>query len=233
MNFFNRLQGVFFSPQLTLKSVSDRPVWVDAFIVLLILVAIFSYIVVPYAQKDQVQAMKNNVQLQERMGREAYERYLERMENPSPAMKIGARFIFPILANLVGIFFPGLIILLIGRMFSSEGNYKQVLSVYLHAGFVDKILGNAVRLPLILIRKSVVQTTTSLAFLFPKMETTSLGFRVLSQFDLFQLWLFGILAFGLSAVFKINLRKALVISYGFWLLKSLLYVGASFLSPGM
>jgi hypothetical protein len=118
-------------------------------------------------------------------------------------------------------------------MFSSEGNYRQVLSVYLHAGFIDKILGNAVRLPLILIRKSVVQTTTSLAFLFPKMETTSLGFRVLSQFDLFQLWLFGILAFGLSAVFKINLRKALVISYGFWFLKSLLYVGLSFLSPGM
>ncbi len=233
MNFFDRLQGVFFSPQLTLKSVSERAVWFDAFIVLLILLTIFSYFVVPYAQKDQVQAFKNNVEFQERMGKERYERYMERMENPSPALKISSRFIFPLLANVAGMFFPGLIILVIGRMFSAEGNYKQVLSVYLHAGFVDKILGNAVRLPLILIRKSILQTTTSLAFLFPKMETTSLGFKVLSQFDLFQLWLFGILAFGLSAVFDITPRKALVISYGFWLLKSLLYVGLSFLSPGM
>ena len=110
-------------------------------------------------------------------------------------------------------------------MFSTEGNYKQTISVYLHASLVHNIFGNAVRLVLILTRKSVLQTTTSLALFFPKMEVTSTSFRVLSQFDFFQIWFFGILAFGLSSVFKIDIKKAFFLSYGFWLLKSLLYIG--------
>ncbi|MBC8358966.1 MAG: hypothetical protein H8E54_08480, partial [Candidatus Aminicenantes bacterium] len=101
----------------------------------------------------------------------------------------------------------------------------------IHASLVDKILGNAIRLVLILTRKSVFQTTTSLALFFPRLDITSSAYRVLSQVDFFQLWLFGILGYGLSSVFKIELKKALIISYGFWLLKSILYIAMSFLSP--
>ena len=36
--------------------------------------------------------------------------------------------------------------------------------------------------------------------------------------------MFGVLAVGLSAVFKVDLRKALFISYGFWLLKSVIFI---------
>jgi hypothetical protein len=36
--------------------------------------------------------------------------------------------------------------------------------------------------------------------------------------------MFGILGLGLSAVFKIETKKAMFISYGFWLIKSLLYI---------
>ncbi len=118
-----------------------------------------------------------------------------------------------------------------GRMFSTEGNYKQDFSVYLHASIVDRILGNAVRLVLILIRKSVFQTTTSLALLFPRLEITSTAYKVLSQIDFFQLWFYGILAYGLSSVLKIDVKKSLIIAYGFWLLKTLFYIAGSFLFP--
>jgi len=36
--------------------------------------------------------------------------------------------------------------------------------------------------------------------------------------------MFGILAFGLSSIFKIELKKAMFLSYGFWILKSLIYI---------
>jgi hypothetical protein len=109
-------------------------------------------------------------------------------------------------------------------MFSTEGNYKQVLAAVLHANFIDKILGNALRLVLILTRKSFMQTTTSLALFFPKLEVASPAFIILSQVDFFQLWLFGVLGYGLSSIFKIELKKALILSYSFWVLKSLLYI---------
>lgn len=225
-NFLNRFQGIFFNPKLTLKALSEKPVWVDAIIILLIILTIFSFIIAPYLQKDQLQVIKDNVVRQERMGEEAYNRQLEFLESKLYFFII---IIGSIITNLIGFFFPTLIILAMSRMFSTEGNYKQTLSVYIHASFVDKILGNAVRLILILTRKSVMQMTTSLAFLFPKLETTSTGYIVLSQVDFFQLWLFGILGYGLSSVFKIEIKKALIISYGFWFLKSILYIALGLL----
>lgn len=229
MNFFNRLQGVFFNPKETLKAVSEKPVWIDALVVLLVLLIIFSAVIGPYLLQDSLQALKNDVRRQERMGEEAFNRQLEFMENPPPWFRIFLTVISPLFAYLIGFFLPPLILLAIGRMFSTEGNYRQLLAVFIHASFVDKILGNAVRLVLILTRKSILQTTTSLALFFPRLEVTSTSFRILSQFDFFQLWLFGILGYGLSAVFKVEMKKALFISYGFWFLKSLLYVGLGFL----
>jgi hypothetical protein len=224
MNFFQRLQGIFFSSQPTLKGISEKPVWVDALIVLLVLIGLFSFLTAPYLQKDSLQIMKGNIRMQERLGEENFNRMIERLENPSQSMVILQTFgIIPI-SFLVGLLFSSLIILVMGRFTSTEGKYVQVFSVLLHANFIDKILGNALRLILIFTRKSVMQTTTSLALFFPRLEVTSTAYLVLTQLDFFQLWLFGILGFGLSHVFKVELKKALVISYTFWLLKSLLYV---------
>lgn len=229
MNFFNRFQGIFFNPKLTFKAISGKPVWVDALIILLIAWVLFNFIIAPYAQKDQLQILKNNVKLQERLGEEGFNRMIERVENPSQSSIILRNLVLNPGGLLIGFLFSSLIILAIGRMFSTEGNYKQIFSAILHANFIDKILGNALRLVLILTRKSVMQTTTSLAFLFPKLEVTSPAYIVLSQVDFFQLWLFGILGYGLSSIFKIELKKALILSYTFWVLKSLLYIALGLL----
>jgi len=229
MNFFNRFQGIFFNPKLTFKAISEKPVWVDALIILLIAWVLFNFIIAPYAQKDQLQIFKNNVKLQERLGEEGFNRMIERIENPSQSSIILRNLVLNPGGLLIGFLFSSLIILAIGRMFSTEGNYKQIFSAILHANFIDKILGNALRLVLILTRKSVMQTTTSLAFLFPKLEVTSHAYIVLSQVDFFQLWLFGILGYGLSSIFKIELKKALILSYTFWVLKSLLYIALGLL----
>lgn len=230
MNFFNRLQGIFFNPQLTLKSISDKPVWIDALIILLIVMVIFSYIISPYSQKDNLQIMKGNVKLKERIGEERFNQMIERLEHPSKTSIILRSFLAAPATSLIGFLLSSLILLGLARFTSTEGNYVKVFSTYLHANFIDKIFGNAVRLILIISRKSVMQTTTSLALLFPKLEATSVGFIVLSQVDFFQIWLFGIFGYALSHIFKIELKKALFISYGFWLIKSLFYIGLALLS---
>jgi len=230
MDFFNRLQGIFFNPKATLKAISEKPIWIDALIILLIAWALFNYITTPYLQKDTLQLLQSSDKLQERMGEERFNRMIEQAENPSTTSVLISNFITKPGALLVGILFSSLIILAIGRMFSTEGNYKQVLAAVLYANFIDKILGNALRLVLILTRKSFMQTTTSLALLFPKLETTSSAFIILSQVDFFQLWLFGVLGYGLAAIFKIELRKGLILSYSFWALKSLFNIAIGLFS---
>lgn len=229
MNFFTRLQGVFFAPKLTFKALSERPFWIDALVIILVLLAIFTYIVTPYSNKDRAEIFKNNIEYRERIGEENFKQRIEQIENPSQTVVILSSFLLSPATYAIGFLISSLIILAIGRFFSTEGNFKQVFSAYLHANFVDKILGNAVRLPLILSQKTVMKMTTSLAALFPRLEVTSFGFILLNQIDIFQLWLFGILGYGLSSVFKIEIKKAMLISYGFWLLKSLFYFALTYL----
>jgi len=230
MNFFNRFQGIFFNPKLTLKAISEKPIWIDALIILLIAWALFNYITTPHLQKDTLQLLQSSTKLQERMGEDRFNQMIERLKNPTKASVLLSNLLQKPGTLLIGFLFSSLIILAMSRMFSTQGNYKQVLSAVLHANFIDKILGNALRLVLILTRKSFMQTTTSLALFFPKLEITSPAFIILSQLDFFQLWLFGVLGLGLSSIFKIELKKALILSYSFWFLKSLLYIAYALIS---
>ncbi len=230
MDLFNRLQGIFFNPKVTLKAISEKPIWIDALIILLIAWALFNYVTTPYLQKDTLQLLQSSDKLQERMGEDRFNEMIKRTKNPTKASVLLSNLLFKPGGLLVGFLFSSLIILAISRMFSTEGNYKQVLAAVLYANFIDKILGNALRLVLILTRKSFMQTTTSLALFFPKLEITSSAFIILSQVDFFQLWLFGVLGYGLAAIFKIELRKGLILSYSFWALKSLFNIAISLFS---
>ena len=225
MNLFKRIEGVFFNPRPVFDGLAAKPAWVDALIVVLVALIAFNLVVAPYMQKDQLRLMKDNSALKERMGVERYDQMIQNMENPSARSRIIQTFVTTPLFYLIALLLQALILLILGRFLSSQGAYVQVLSVLLHASLVDKLFGNAVRMVLALTRRSLMQTSTSLALLFPKMEVTSTSYIMLSQIDFFQIWVFGILAFGLAAVFKIELKKALFLSYGVWFLKALVNVG--------
>jgi len=225
MNLFKRIEGVFFNPRPVFDGLAAKPAWVDALVVVIVALIAFNLIVAPYMQKDQLRLMKDNSVLKERVGAERYDQMIQNMENPSDRSRIIQTFVTTPLFYLIALLLQALILLILGRFLSPQGTYVQVLSVLLHASLVDKLFGNAVRMVLALTRKSLMQTSTSLALLFPRMEVTSTSYIMLAQVDFFQLWLFGILAFGLAAVFKIELKKALFFSYGVWFLKALVNVG--------
>lgn len=224
MNFLSRFQGIFFNPQQTFKILAEKPVWKDALIILLIAWALFSYVIAPYSIKDNIQIFESSTKLRERMGEDRFNQRLEGMNNPNRTWSLIQKFLFAPAGLAIGFLISSLLLLGMGRLTSTEGKYVHVFSAYLYANFIDKILGNALRLVLIIGKKSVMQTSTGLAIFFPHLEVTSPTYMMLSMVDFFQLWLFGVLGFGLAYIFKIELKKALFISYGFWLLKSILYV---------
>lgn len=225
MSLLKRLPGVFFEPRPTFEGIAARPVWIDALVVVLLALIAFNLVVAPLLQKDQLSLLKDNAALRERMGEDSYAKMIERTEHPSAAGRIVQTFVITPLYYLVAILLQSLFLLVLGRFMSTQGAYVQVLAALVHASFIDKLLGNAVRLVLGLTRGSLMQTSTGLALLFPNLEVTSTAYIVLAQFDLFQIWMFGVLAFGLAAIFKVTLKKALVLSYGLWFLKALVNIG--------
>jgi hypothetical protein len=225
MSLIKRIEGVFFNPRPTFDGLAAKPVWIDALVVVLLTLIAFNLIVLPYMQRDQLALMKDNAALKERLGEDTYAKMIDKTEHPSEAGRIAQVFVMTPLFYLAALLLQSLLLLVFGRLLSTQGTYVQVLSALVHASLVDKLLGNGVRLVLALTRKSLMQTSTSLALLFPRMEVTSTPYIMLTQVDFFQIWMFGILAFGLSAVFKVPLKKALFLSYGIWILKALANIG--------
>lgn len=230
MNFLQRFLGVFFNPKDTFKALAEKPVWHDALIALLLFSILFQFVIMPYSQQDNLQIMKNNVKMRERMGDEQFNRMLDRIENPPPVSLIIRSVVLTPLTLLIGFLLAALILFGMSRIVSTQGKYMQVFSAFLYANFIEKILGYTVRMLLTLVQKSFIQTTTSMALFFPRLEVTSPAFVVLSQIDFFQLWMFGIFGYALSSIFKIDIRKALFISLLFWLLKGLVYVAIGLIS---
>lgn len=229
MSFINRFLGVFFNPKETFKALSEKPRWADVLIILLIAVIVYFYIIGPYLQQDQIKALENNSKLRERLGEEAYNQRLDFLKNPPQFMVLVGVLMQPV-SILVIFLIQSLIILGLGRLSSTEGKFIQVFSALIHANIINLVLGNALRTALILTRKSVLQTTTSFALFFPKLEVTTPAFIILSQFDFFQLWLFGIFGYALSYIFKFELKKGLTLSYGFWFLKFLFNIALGLLN---
>src|SRR5512137_716848 len=214
MSLLQRFPGVFFEPRPTFVSLAEKPVWIDALIVVLVALIAFNLVIAPYMQQDNLKLIKDSTTLKDSMGEDAYNKLIDQTANPSPLSRIVRTFVQTPLFFLAALLVQSLILLIFGRLLSTQGIYVQVLAALLHASFIDKVLGNAVRLALALTRGSVMQTSTGLALLFPKLEVTSTAYIMLAQVDLFQIWMFGVLAFGLAAIFKIKLKNALLLSYG-------------------
>jgi hypothetical protein len=218
MNFCSRLIGTFFDPGRTFRAISERPLWVDVLIVLLILISLYTYLIFPFGQKDSLRSLEDNAaKLKAKWGESRYASYLERMKGQDRSL---VAFLVTPLTYLVGFLFSALIVLGMGRLVSTQGSYLQVFSSLLHANLVDKLLGNGLRLFLISGRKSVLETSTGLPVFFPKLDVMSTAYALLGQVDLFQIWTFCLFGIGLAAAFKFSLKKGLVISFAFWLLKS-------------
>ena len=230
MNFLNAFLGIFLNPKQTFKALSEKTRWTEALIIILIAWALFTYITAPYALKDGIEVFENNINLKERIGEDRYNGMLDKLKNPAPNERIFRALLLQPLTLTVGFLFSCLILFGMGRLISTEGKYIQVFSGFLYANFIDKILGNTVRLLLILPKKSMLETSTGLALFFPHLEVTSTAFIILTQIDIFQLWMFGIFSYALSSIFNIDIKKALYISYGFWILKTLFYIALVIIS---
>jgi hypothetical protein len=224
MDFFKRLEGVFFNPKKTFEAVAERPVWADVLIVILIALIAYIMVVSPYTRHDQLQMMKESVKYKEKVGEARANQQIQSLEGPPTAMQTVQTVVGTPIWFLVATTLQALILLVLSRFASTQGTFKNVFSALVHANLINALLGNAVRLILILTRKSVMQVSTGLALLAPGMDATSTPYIILNQVDFFQIWMFGVLGYGLSAIFKIGLRKALLISYSVWLLKALFNV---------
>jgi hypothetical protein len=228
VSFLRRLAGVFVRPADTMRSLADRPVWVDALLVVLAAGAVYGYLVFPFVQQDRLRVFEGSASgFIEKHGEQQYADATARIAGESRTLDT---LVVRPLISLTFFLFTSLIALGAGRGLTGRGNYLQVFSCFLHAGLVSAVLGNAVRLALVRSRGTALHLSTGLAALFPDIPASSAAYAALSRVDVFGLWMYGLFGLGLASVFKFGLGKGLAISYALWLFGSL--AGFAFAAVG-
>ncbi len=230
MNLGQRFIGVFTNPRETFGFLTEKPVWLDALIVILIASIIYGYLIAPFAAKDTYETYQTSTKLRQRLGEDAFNQMLEQQRKKAEEMTTTGRLQQGLMTGvgiIIFLFIQTLFLLIFSKFFSTQGSFRHLLSAMLHASFINSVLGNSLRYFLASFKQSVFKISTGLAVFFPNLEPTSSSYIILNTIDFFQLWMFGVMGYALSAIFKFDLKKSLIISYLFWGLKTIVNIAVT------
>lgn len=218
MGFVQRVIGVFTAPGKTFEDVAKKPTVIAPLVVLMIVIAIVSYVTFPFAIQDNPAQVAQIESLPE--------------EQQQQQLKI-FRMIGTGVGPLAVPFFTAIFALIywgLGSLLGGEPTFKGMFSMLLFTGMIT-ILGQfAVKLPLILIKETVAGVTFSPAALFGDLALTSTKFRILATLDLFNLWGMIVAGIGIAKVSRISVTTGIVVSAVFFVIVSALSVFLASLS---
>jgi hypothetical protein len=221
LNLVQRLIGTFTSPRKVFESLRERPRFLGAFLIIVILSVVIGVLITPYTINAQLDAMAER-------GTQTPPEAQARVEQ---TMKVTVP-IFSGLGIAVVVFaLSGVYLFLANIVLGGSTTYRRVLAAVAHIGFVS-IPSSIVKIPLMM-AKGTVNVQTSLAALLPADGDKGFLYHLLARTDIFELWMWGLGIVAVSVMAGITTGKAARGVVGVWLILSLLLVLLGTLVPGM
>jgi hypothetical protein len=190
----SRLLGVFFSPGRAMAAVRERPLWLAAALIIVVITGVFSALTQHISAPEQMELMRDT-KLFRMMPEEDYQQ------------------------QYIIIFIYGLLYLLFGKLAGGLGTFKQVMGVTFWAGIIPYGLGYLIRLPIVFAKHSIVEVSLGLAAFAPGADLISAKYQFLYFFgDLFVWWGLVVTAIGFAKVHGFQTGKAFTVTVLPWLL---------------
>ena len=201
-NFLQNFINVFFSPRQTMESIDRNPKWVLPFLVMLIIILLFTMVTINISLKEQLP--KQRVKMEEKgMSDEQIDNAIEM------GQKIG-KIIGPISALVASAAFTAIMALIIWFMgnivLGGLTSFKKVFTVYIYSSFIS-ILGMIIKIPLIL-QKETMDVNFSLASFFNPDNMNKYFYAFMKSVEVFEVWRFVVLAIGFAVVYKFSMKKS-------------------------
>ena len=216
---FGRLFGVLFSPGKTFRSIAERPTWLVALLVLMLVTAAVWY--VAGSRMDFRDVIMESAQ---QSGRDVPP---EQLEPQIEVMEKAGRYIYAGSVPLVVAFFTlltALVYWLAFKLLGSDFSYKSSLSTTLYAA-MPVVVSFLLSLPVILSKPSLgfqdVKTGTflasNLAFLAPE-DAPAWVTAALASLDFFGLWSLALTIIGFRAVSRKPAQSVAITVIVVWLI---------------
>lgn len=219
---WGRLIGALVSPGETFRAIGERPTWLPALLVLVLLGGAVGIVIQLKSDpaemvREQFEAMKFDVP------QEQIDKAVEDAENRSTGAKAGLGAV-GIVVQVVAYVLLALIFWVAFKMFGSDMDYIQSLSTTVHA-YLPLAVGSLLNLPLMLSRDKITfedvrnggVLVSSLKALAPE-DATPVTESLLGSLDLFTIWTLVLLTIGYKAVAKVSTAVASGIVILLWLI---------------
>ena len=197
-----RVIGIFVSPRAVFASIREHPRVLGALLLLVAVNLVATFFLLDVIVQDQATALESRPGMTEQQRETAL-----KMVRITP--------VFAAVGNLAIVFvLAGLYLFLANIVLGGTTNYKTMLSAVLHVGLVA-IPSSIVRVPLMLAKGTTQVSLSPAAFLSADGEKGFL-YHLLSQFDIFSLWMIGLSALAVSVVGGVPIRKAAITVCAVW-----------------
>jgi hypothetical protein len=224
------LTGIFFEPSNTFEALRERPRFLVAAIIILVLSVAVTFIIfnkIDYAafMREQITRGPNG----DKMTPEQVDRAVGFYTGPIGKVVV---YLFPVIGTAIYIAAGGALYLLGALLMSGRMRYKQAVSVWTYSAFAPGVLQAILGVVIALITPAEDINPSqpgglvraNLAVILPHGSPPALG-ALLGSFDVFTFYGLFLAAVGLRKVGKMSSGSAWTVAVGLWLIGVLLKVG--------
>jgi hypothetical protein len=212
---FERIIGVFVSPEPTMQDIAARPSWLLPLIIVAIVSSVGGFFLKDAIVQQQLEAMEKRNMTVEQI--EQSRPMMEKMINITAPLfgLIGTPVTYVIIAAIA--MFVGSVIL------GGETKFAKLFSVICWSGLIT-VLSSVINIP-VMVNRQALESATSLNILLSPDAKDTFIYNLLSQVDLFTIWWIVVVGFGFAAVYKFSTRKAMTTVFIVWAIIALASAG--------
>lgn len=223
-----RVVGVLFSPTRTFEAIRERPTWLVAILILVVLGTITGYLVVGKLDVEEV-VRQSIADSGRQLSEDQLQQAIDIQEKLMPVMSLaGPVVFFPAACLLMALLFWVIL-----NVLGGEFPYKTSFATTIH-GLLPNGISSLLTLPVVLSRSELSYEQVSsgsilasnLAVFAPEESSTAVR-SLLASVDIFSIWSLVLLTIGLAVVAKVPRGKAAAVVVGLWVVYILIKVGAA------
>jgi hypothetical protein len=175
-----------------------------------VLVFVFTYTTWPMLMDAQMERIRMNEGLPDAARDAAIARVMGTRDTPV----LWQVAIGPVFATIAALIATGIWLGIGNVVLGGNAGFKKIWSMFNYAGMAG-IVGLLLKWVMMTMKGSA-EVHTSLALLAPGMNPTGFTFRALDGIDIFSIWFFVLIGFGLSAMCRVATAKAMTVSFIVW-----------------
>lgn len=204
------LWKVLLEPKATFEALRARAPWILPLALGLVLILVFTYSTWPLLMDAQIERIRMNEGIPDGARQAAIARVMETRDTPV----LWQVAIGPIFATLAALIATGIWLGIGNVVLGGNANFKKIWSMFNYAGMVG-LVGLLLKWVMMAMKGSA-EVHTSLALLAPDLNPTGFVFRALDGIDIFSIWFFILIGFGLSAMCRVATPKAMTVTFIVW-----------------